>query len=173
MKYILIVCLLFLFFITSTISVAQEINWLSIEEVEVAINNEPRKVLIDVYTDWCGWCKKMDATTFKDKELVSYLNQNYYCVKLDGEDKDILVFKGVEFNFVNEGRRGYHELAAGFLQGKMSYPSLVFLNEDLVVLQVMKGFRTSDELLPIVTFLGDNAYKETSWTDYINETKGE
>ena len=165
--------LIFLILITFNFSNAQEIEWLSIEDVEVAINNEPRKVLIDVYTDWCGWCKKMDATTFKDKELVSYLNQNYYCVKLDGEDKDTLVFKGVEFNFVNEGRRGYHELAAGFLKGKMSYPSLVFLNEDLAVLQVMKGFRTSDELLPIITFLGDNAYKETSWTDYINETKGE
>lgn len=163
---------IFLLF-NSTYLNAQEINWLTIEEAEAANKNEPRKILIDVYTDWCGWCKKMDATTFEDKNIVEYLNKNYYCVKLDGEDKDILVFKGVEFNFVNEGRRGYHELAAGFLQGKMSYPSLVFLNEDLTVLQVMNGFRTSNELLPIITFLGDNAYKEISWTEYINETKGE
>ena len=163
---------IFLLF-NSTYLNAQEINWLTIEEAEAANKNEPRKILIDVYTDWCGWCKKMDATTFEDKNIVEYLNKNYYCVKLDGEDKDILVFKGVEFNFVNEGRRGYHELAAGFLQGKMSYPSLVFLNEDLTVLQVMNGFRTSNELLPIITFLGDNAYKEISWTEYINEIKGE
>ena len=163
---------IFLPFISTYLN-AQEINWLTIEEAEAANKNEPRKILIDVYTDWCGWCKKMDATTFEDKNIVEYLNKNYYCVKLDGEDNDILVFKGVEFNFVNEGRRGYHELAAGFLQGKMSYPSLVFLNEDLTVLQVMNGFRTSNELLPIITFLGDNAYKEISWTEYINETKGE
>lgn len=165
---------LFIILFTSTIfSVAQEINWLTIEEAEAHNKTEPRKILIDVYTDWCGWCKKMDATTFKDKEMVNYLNQNFYCVKLDGEDKNTLTFKETEFNFVNKGRRGYHELAAGFLQGKMSYPSLVFLNEDLMVLQALQGFRTAKELLPIVVYLGDNIYLETNWTDYINETKGE
>ena len=162
---------LLLFFITSTISNAQEINWLTIEEAEAANKNEPRKILIDVYTDWCGWCKKMDVTTFKDKSIIEYLNKEFYCVKLDGEDKDTLVFKGVEFNFVNKGRRGYNELAAGFLKGKMSYPSLVFLDEDLVVLQVMRGYRTVNELLPIITFLGDNIYKEKGWTDFMTETK--
>jgi len=170
MKQILYFSLLL--FITSTISIAQEINWLTIEEAETANKTEPKKILIDVYTDWCGWCKKMDATTFKDKEMIRYLNQNFYCVKLDGEDKNPLTFKETEFNFINQGRRGYHELAAGFLQGKMSYPSIVFLNEDLVVLQTLQGFRTAKELLPIVVFLGDNIYLETKWTDYINETKG-
>lgn len=171
MKQFLYFSLLFL--ISTTVSVSQEINWLTIEEAEAANNNVPKKILIDVYTDWCGWCKKMDASTFKDEEIVNYLNKNYYSIKLDGEDKNTLTFKGVEFNFIDKGRRGYHELAAGFLQGKMSYPSLVLLDEDFVVLQVFKGFRTADELLPIVIYLGDNIYQETKWVDYINESKGE
>ena len=170
MKQFLYFSLLFL--ISTTVSVSQEINWLTIEEAEAANNNVPKKILIDVYTDWCGWCKKMDASTFKDEEIVNYLNKNYYSIKLDGEDKNTLTFKGVEFNFIDKGRRGYHELAAGFLQGKMSYPSLVLLDEDFVVLQVFKGFRTADELLPIVIYLGDNIYQETKWLDYINESKG-
>ena len=171
MKQTLYLALLLI--ITFHFSNAQEINWLTIEEAEEANKKESKKILIDVYTDWCGWCKKMDATTFKDKDVVDYLNQKYYCVKLDGEDKGTLTFKEEEFNFINQGRRGYNELAAGFLKGKMSYPSLVFLDEDLVVLQVMKGFRTADELLPILSFLGDNIYKNSNWTDYINESKGE
>ena len=170
MKQILYFSLLF--FISSTISVAQEINWLTIEEAEEANKKEPKKTFIDVYTDWCGWCKKMDASTFKEPKIIEYINENYYCVKLDGEDRNTLTFKGVEFNFISQGRRGYHELAAGFLKGKMTYPSLVFLDEDFVVLQVMKGFRSASELYPILTFLGDNTYKETNWTDYIKETKG-
>ena len=169
MKQILYLTLLFL--VTFTFSNAQEINWLTIEEAEIANKKEPRKILIDVYTDWCGWCKKMDATTFKDKETVEYLNQKFYCVKLDGEEKDTLTFKGVEFNFIKQGRRGYNELAAGFLQGKMSYPSLVFLNEDFVVLQAIKGFRTAKELLPIAIYLGDDIYKNTQWAEYVNESK--
>ena len=173
MNHLHYLCLSLLLFINSINSNAQEIKWLTIEEVESAIKKEPKKVLIDVYTDWCGWCKKMDATTFTDPQITEYVNKNYYCVKLDGEDKNTLTFKGVAFKFIDQGRRGYHELAARFLKGKMSYPSLVFLDEDLVVLQVMKGFRTAKELLPVLTFLGDNIYKKSNWTDYINETKGE
>ncbi len=164
--------LLLLFFVNSMPSNAQEINWLTIEEAEEANKKEPKKILIDVYTDWCGWCKKMDKITFIDKDLVVYLNQKFYCVKLDGEDKGTLTFKGEEFNYIKQGRRGYNELAAGFLQGKMSYPSLVFLDEDLVILQAIKGFQTAEELLPIAAFLGENIYLETNWTDYIKETKG-
>ncbi len=164
--------LLFFLVFTFLFSNAQEINWLTIEEAEKANKKEHKKILIDVYTDWCGWCKKMDASTFKDPKIIEYVNENYYCVKLDGEDKDTLTFKGVEFNFVKQGRRGYNELAAGFLKGKMTYPSLVFLDEEFVVLQVMKGFRNAGELYPILTFLGDNIYKKSNWTDYIKETKG-
>jgi len=173
MKKSILYLLFFTLFFTSSKLFSQEINWLTLEEAEIANKTAPRKIIIDVYTHWCGWCKKMDAITFTDKEVVAYLNEKYYCVKLDGEDKNEIYFKGKAFNFVDRGRRGYHELAAGFLQGKMSYPSLVFLNEELAVLQVIKGFRTADELLPIITFLGENAYKETSWTDFINEAKGE
>jgi len=171
MKQTLYLTLLLL--ITFLFSNAQEINWLTIEEAEEANKKEPKKILIDVYTDWCGWCKKMDATTFKDKDLVAYLNQKFYCVKLDGEDKGTLTFKGEEFNFIKQGRRGYNELPAGFLKGKMSYPSLVFLDEELVVLQVIKGFRSAEELNPILTFLGDNIYENSKWKDYIKETKGD
>ncbi|MFT4698916.1 MAG: thioredoxin-related protein [Flavobacteriaceae bacterium] len=151
---------------------AQNINWLSIEELETAQANEARKVLIDVYTEWCGWCKKMDKTTFKDKVLVDYVKDNFYCVKFDGEDKNLINYRGYEFKYVPNGRRGYNELAYELLRGKMSYPSIVFLDENLDILQPFKGFRTAEELLPIIKYLGEDIYKNTSWTEYMNESKG-
>jgi len=173
MKKRTIFIVFFTLFIISSNLFSQEIKWLTIEEAEIANKTAQKKIIIDVYTDWCGWCKKMDATTFINKEVVAYLNEKYYCVKLDGEDKGTISFKGNEFNFVNQGRRGYHELAAGFLKGKMSYPNIVFLNEDLDVLQALPGFRTAEELLPILIYLGDDIYKDTNWTDYIKTVEGE
>ena len=129
--------------------------------------NEPRKVFVDVYTDWCGWCKKMDATTFKDPKIAKQLNANFYAVKLDGEGIENIVFKDKEYKFVPQGRKGYHELAATLMNGKMSYPTTVYLDENLNLIQPLPGYLTVDKLEPILIFLGEDHYKNKSWEDFI------
>lgn len=152
--------------------IAQEINWLTIEEAEEANKKEPKKIFIDVYTDWCGYCKKMDATTFKDKDMIEYLNKEFYCVKMDGEDKGTLTFKGQEYGFVNQGRRGYNKLPATLLKGRLSYPSFVYLDEDLKTVLVKPGYRKAKEMLSIVTYIGDDVYKDMKWEEYTKQAKG-
>ena len=114
----------------------------------------------------------MDATTFKDKDMIEYLNKEFYCVKLDGEDKNTIIYKEKEFNFVDKGRRGYNELPASLMKGKLSYPTFVYLNEDLETLLVMPGFRKAPEMLKIVTYLGDDIYKDMEWNEYVSQSKG-
>lgn len=73
------------------------INWLSLEEADSMYKVQPRPMFIDVYTDWCGWCKRMDASTFQDEAVAKYLNDNFYPVKLDAETKDTINFMGREY----------------------------------------------------------------------------
>ena len=174
MKQFKTVFFFLLFFAGIATSNAQDsINWISIDQLEDAIAKEPRPVFIDVYTSWCGWCKRMDKTTFIDAKIVAYINANYYAVKLDGEDKNTITYRGQEFKFVANGRRGYNELAAGFLQGQLSYPSYVFMNSDYGLLQVIKGYRTQEELLPILTFLGKKIYEQQDWDTFMSTWDGE
>ena len=108
------------------------IEWLSFEEAVKRNEKEPKKFIVDVYTDWCGWCKKMDANTFTNPVIIKYINENYWAVKLNAERKDTVVLG--QQTFINENltqRRGPHQLAVALLNGKMTYPSIVYLDENV------------------------------------------
>lgn len=151
---------------SSCFAQTENINWVSIEEADKLRRAEPRKILIDVYTDWCGWCKRMDRTTFVNPELVNYVNQNYYAVKLDAEQQETITIGGKKYEYVPNGRRGYNEIAKELLQGKMSYPTIVFLDENMNMIQPMPGFREAKELQPILEYLAENAYRQIPWEEW-------
>ena len=150
---------------------AQKINWMSFEEAVKLNETAPKKIFIDVFTDWCGWCKKMDQTTFINKDVVEYMNENFYAVKFDAEQSDTIVFAG--YTFVNQGgtngRKGTHQLAAALLQGKMSFPSYVFMNEKNQLLTVAPGYMDSSRFLPILKYFGTNAYLNMKYEDFIKQ----
>lgn len=156
-----------LFLTFSFVGNAQEkIKWMSFTEAAEASEKEPRKIVIDVYTDWCGWCKKMDASTFNNPTIAKYINEKYYAVKMDGEFKEEITFKGRTYKFVPNGRRGYHELPAELMNGRMSYPTIVYLDEEFNLIQALPGFRSAQDIEPILKFFGDNNYKNMSWESY-------
>ncbi|UKJ06054.1 thioredoxin family protein [Solitalea lacus] len=146
-----------------------EVKWLNIQELEALQKKNPRKVLIDIYTDWCGWCKTMDKKTYQNEAVINIINKNYYAVKLDAETKDKLMFKGKEYVY----RRDYrsNELAVYLLNGQMSYPHTVFLDESLEMLTSVPGFVNADEFIPILNYFGGDFYKKMKWGEYQSRTK--
>ncbi|MDX1446544.1 thioredoxin family protein [Lishizhenia sp.] len=123
------------------------IFWYEMEEGISLAKDQNKMIFVDVYTDWCGWCKKMDASTFKDKSVIKALNQDYIAVKFDGEERDSINFFGTAYKFVDNGRRGYHELAAVLLDGRLSYPSFVVLNNNGTREKKMIGYMNPEQLI--------------------------
>ena len=171
MKKVMIV--LGIVFGLSSVSFGQEINWLTWEEVSEKMHEEPRKVMVDVYTEWCGYCKKMDKTTFVDKELVEYINKHYYVVKFDAEYKKPIYLHGTEYKYVNKGKKGYHELASVILRGRLKYPTLVFMDSNLEVIQPIPGYRDAKTLMMILDYYEGDHHKKIPWKTYTQSYKVE
>jgi thioredoxin-related protein len=151
---------------TATKQAEVKINWMTYEEAVEKCKTEKRKIFVDVYTDWCGWCKKMDSSTFVDPAVAKYMNEKYYAVKFDAEQTKDIAYKGKTYKFVNSGGRGYHELAALWLNNRMSYPSFVFLDEDHNIIQSLAGYQEAAKLDVILHYFGTDNHKKTPWEKY-------
>ncbi len=146
------------------------ITWISWEEAMAKNEVEKKKIIVDLYTDWCGWCKRMDQTTFQDKEIVAYVNANYYAIKFNGEQEQSITVGEKTYEFVEseeiKGVKGYHELAQALSMGRLTYPTVVFLNEDGKILQPLSGYKDAATFEMIMTYFGGNFYQSTPWDMY-------
>lgn len=164
---------LLLFLLITTASNSQEIEWVSFTKAMELNKTAPKKIFIDFYTDWCGWCKRMDATTFANPMVAQYMNEHFYAVKFNAE-KEAAISIGDSTYTINPaaGRNGTHQLAIVLLNGKLSYPSFVFLDEKFNLLSPLQGFQTPDQFEAPLKYFGENTYLRSNWNDYQQTFQG-
>ena len=164
-------CLFSLLFTMCAVVQAQEIKWMTWEQAAAANAKEPRKIFVDVYTDWCGWCKKMDVTTFVDPVVVEIINKNFYAVKLNAEQKEPIEWQGEKYEWFAGGRNGAHKLAYDLLDGQFSFPTFVMLDSEYKRIAISPGYKLGDALNKELKYAAEEHYKTTSWQDFMNKTK--
>ncbi|GAA4453685.1 thioredoxin family protein [Rurimicrobium arvi] len=140
----------------------KEINWISLDEVQKKMKVAPRKVYIDVYTPWCGWCKVMDQKTFSNPNVIKYINEHYYAVKFNAEQTDSVHFMGSAYGL--EGRT--NQFAIQLLRGQLSYPTTVIMEENFQNPQLIPGYQDVKAIEPILKYIAENHYKTTPWDQY-------
>tara|TARA_R110002012_G_scaffold312248_1_gene522790 strand:+ start:372327 stop:372875 length:549 start_codon:yes stop_codon:yes gene_type:complete len=134
----------------SAVGVAQEINWVTLEEAVALQQKNPKKIMMDMYTSWCGPCKMLDKNTFQNNDVAAYVNKHYYAVKFNAEGNEVVNFKGKKYT--NPGydpakankRNSGHELARYF--SIRSYPTIVYLDEEGGLLAPVVGYKTPQQL---------------------------
>lgn len=168
-----IILVLFAVFITASsfINVKEQendkVNWLSLQQLKEVYAKNPKPVILDIYTSWCGWCKVMDRETYGKKKVISYINDNYYAVKFDAETKDTVEFAGKKYGYNAEYKT--NELAIHLTYGQLGYPTTVLLASIDAQPAPLSGYLKPKELEGPLKFFGDGAYKSSNYPEFMKK----
>ena len=132
------------------VNAQEKIKWMKFEEAVAANAKDPKMILVDVYTDWCGWCKKMDNETFTDPKVVAHLKENFYAVKLNAENTNR------KFDFMG---KTYSEAEMAAAMRVRSYPNFVVIEPKLQNIAQLPGYRPADAFLAGLNDLVEKAFR--------------
>jgi len=161
-----------LFLLTSFQQIApkEKLEWLTLQEAEQKLKTETRPILVDLYTDWCGWCKVMDKKTYSNQQLIKYLNQKFYVVKLNAESKADIIWKGKTYRF--NAAYKTHDIALTFTKGELAYPTTVIIPAtDDSEPQAIAGMLEVKEMEMVTKYFGENNYGKISFDAYAKQFK--
>lgn len=164
-KLLLVIASLFSFMTVARMTPAEgSVNWIPVDQVDALYEKEPRPIMLDVYTSWCGWCKVMDKKTYTHPQLTAYLNSHFYPVKFDAEYKGTVTFNKKQYSWYNEAESNM--LAVYLLGGKMQYPTTVFLSDPGATPAPIAGYLQPKDIEMPMKYFGDKASAGMSYEQY-------
>ena len=169
MKFYILTVLILL---SSLSVVAQSINWVTMDRALELQKNAPKNIMIDVYTTWCGPCKMLDKNTFTNKDLIAFVNANYYAVKFNAEGNELVnyknqLFKNLNYDPAKAKRRNSAHQFSQYL-GVRAYPTIVFLDHNAELIAPIPGYQTVQKIEIYLQLFKDQTYKDVNSQEAFN-----
>lgn len=172
---------LFIALFSLSVLTAQEIKWMTMNEALEAQAKKPKKIFIDMYTNWCGPCKLLDKNTFSNPDVAKFINKNFYAVKFNCEGNETVNYKGKAY--ANPGydpakankRNSSHQFTR--FMGVNAYPTVLFIDETGNLINRVKGYRTPPQIELFLKFFGSDLWKtiktQEAYQEYVDNFKPE
>lgn len=150
----------------------KKIKWIKFSEAIELQKQNPKTILIDVYTDWCGWCKKMDKEVFSNPDIAAYINANFYPVKFNAEGQDTIIYNDTVYTnkvgVLPNGAKPTHSFTRVLLNGRMSYPTIVYIDFRSYIHPV-PGYMSVQDIEPLLIYFNERINLNTNYDDFRKE----
>lgn len=149
----------------------EKINWLTFAQLQEAYAKNPKPILIDLYTNWCGWCRVMDRTTYTNEKVVAYINQHYYAVRYDAESKDSVRFNNKTFAYNERYKTNAVALYLSF--DRLEYPNTIFLSSIDARPAPLSGYMKPKELEAPLKYFAERKSEQETFVEFNKNLKKE
>lgn len=140
-----------------------EVRWRTWDDGLAAAKKSRRRVIVDVYTNWCGWCRRMDADVYGRADIAAYLAEHFVTVKLNAESNDTA--------HRDDRPMTARSLAASYRVN--SYPTTIFLDSSGGHLATLPGYVPPEKFLLLLRWMGDGAMDAgVKWEDWVKSQEG-
>ena len=139
-------------------------GWISFDEAARLSRTERRPILIDLYTDWCGWSKQMDKKTYSNMHVADYLQKKFYAIRLNAETRENIQWK--EHLYKYNSRYGVNELSLLLSGGKLSFPTSIIIPAGSMDPIAIPGYLEPKDFEALLTYFGDGSSEKIGFEEY-------
>ena len=164
-QYLLVGLILIMF---GTLSGQNKVRWTSWDTATEKIKRGDKKFIVYFYYDGCKWCRFMEENTFNSDHIARFINNNFYAFHINASSSEKIAIGDKTYTSVRIGKFDFHELATNMLGGNMSFPAIVFLDEQFKKLATYDQYIDAPNFEMLLSFYAGDHHKRTMWRKFAN-----
>jgi len=147
------------------------VNWMPLNEALKLNKEKPKGIFLTFYNKSNAASSVMLVNAFSHNKVAAYLNDHFYCVRLDAQTSDTLIWDKAYYNKHETGN--FHELAQTMMKSNMQFPSILYFDGTNRLILAENSYLSPEALYILSNYIVSESYKTKAFADFLKGFKFE